>query len=93
VHVTHLDPAMLVHRVEPVYPSLARQTRREGQVQLRAIISTDGTIESLTFAGGDPVFFESARNAVLEWRYKPTSLNGQPVEVDTMITVIYRLAH
>jgi len=86
---TQLDPAMLIHRVEPVYPPLARQTRREGRVELRAIIGTDGTIQSLQIVASDPLFDISAREAVQQWRYKPTILNGQAVEIDTFITVIY----
>ena len=93
VHVTHLDPAMLVHRVEPVYPPLARQTRREGRVELRAIIGIDGTIQSLQIVASDPLFDLSAREAVRQWRYRPTILNGQPVEIDTYITVIYTTQH
>jgi periplasmic protein TonB len=93
VHLTHLDPAMLIRRIDPVYPTLPKQLHREGRVELHAIIATDGTIQSLQFAGGDPMFFASARDAVLQWRYRPTNLNGQPVEVDTTITVIYTLAH
>jgi protein TonB len=89
LHVTHIDPAMLIHRVEPVYPPLARQTHREGRVELRAIIGTDGTIQSLQIVTSDPLFDLSARDAVQQWRYKPTILNGQPVEIDTYITVIY----
>lgn len=84
---------MLTRRVEPVYPVLARQIRKEGQVQIHAIIATDGAIQSLQFGGGDSMFFASARDAVLQWRYRPTILNGQPVEVDTTITVIYTLSH
>lgn len=89
LQITHLDPAMLIHRVEPVYPPLARQTHREGRVELRAIIGTDGTIQSLQIVTSDPLFDLSARDAVQQWRYKPTILNGQPVEIDTYITVIY----
>ena len=89
LHVTHIDPAMLIHRVEPVYPPLARQTHREGRVELRAIFGTDGTIQSLQIVASDPLFDLSARDAVQQWRYKPTILNGQPVEIDTYITVIY----
>ena len=91
VRLPQLDPAMLIHRVEPVYPPLAKQIHKEGRVELRAIISTDGSIQSLEMVGGDPLFYRSAREAVLEWRYKPTLLNGQPVEIDTYITVIYIL--
>jgi periplasmic protein TonB len=88
-----VEAATLIHRVEPIYPPLARQTRREGRVELHAIIATDGTIQSLEVISGDPFFLQSALGAVREWRYRPTILNGQPVEVDTHITVIYTLAH
>ena len=90
---TSLDPAMLVRRVQPVYPAIAIQTRREGHVELRAIIGTDGTIQALQVLSGDIMFIESAKQAVLQWRYKPTILNGVPVEVDTTISVTYTLAH
>ena len=88
-----IEAAILIHRVEPIYPPLARQTRRDGRVELHAIIATDGTIQSLEVVSGDPMFLQSALAAVREWRYRPTILNGQPVEVDTHITVIYTLAH
>jgi protein TonB len=91
--VGHLEPAMLVHRVEPQYPPLARQIHREGQVELHAIISTDGTIQSLQVVSGDPLFLRSATDAVSQWRYRATVLNGQPVEIETYITVIYTLQH
>jgi len=89
--MTQLDPALLIHRVEPVYPPLARQTHREGRVELRAIIGTDGRIRSLQIVAGDPLFEQSAVEAVQQWRYKPTILNGQPVEIDTSIMVIYSM--
>jgi protein TonB len=92
LHVTQLDPALLMHRVEPVYPTLPRQTRRQGRVELSALIATDGTIQSLHVVSGDPMFYESALAAVRQWVYKPTSLNGQPVQIETNITVIYTLA-
>ena len=92
VHFTHLDPAMLIRRIDPIYPPLARQTRREGRVELHAIISTDGTVQSLQVISGDVLFHESALDAVAQWRYRPTVLNGTPVQVDTTITVIYTLA-
>ena len=87
-----VQAAMLMRRVEPVYPPLAIDTRHEGRVELHAIISTDGTIESLEVISGDLLFIRSALDAVGQWRYRPTILNGQPVEVDTHITVIYTLA-
>lgn len=89
--MTRIDPALLIHRVEPVYPTLPRQMGRGGRVELRAIIATDGTIQSLQAVSGDPLFFQSALDAVRQWRYRPTFLNGKPVEIDTFITVIYNI--
>jgi TonB family protein len=89
--MTRLDPAMLTHRVEPVYPTLAKQLGRSGRVELKAVIATDGTIQSLQVASGDPLFYQSAMDAVRQWRYTPTVLNGQPVEIDTYISVIYTM--
>jgi periplasmic protein TonB len=91
IRVTTIDPAMLTHRVEPVYPALARQIARSGRVELRAIIATDGTIQSVEVVGGDPLFYQSALEAVRQWRYSPTVLNGKAVEVDTHIDVIYTM--
>ena len=85
--------AQLIRRVEPIYPPLAIQIHREGRVELHAIISTAGTIESLEVISGDPFFIQSALAAVRKWRYRPTILNGRPIEVDTRITVIYTLSH
>ena len=93
IRVTNIDPALLTHRVEPVYPILAHQTGRAGRVELHAIIATDGSIHSLQVVSGDPLFVQSAFDAVRQWRYKPTTLNNSPVEVDTHIIVIYNLTH
>ena len=87
--VGHIDPAMLVRRVEPVFPPLLKQLHRSGKVELHALIGADGTIQSLQVVSGDPLCVQSALDAVRQWRYRPTLLNGQPVEVDTFITVIY----
>lgn len=91
IHQAHIDAAMLIHRVEPGYPTLARQIGRSGRVELHAIIATDGSITSLQVVSGDPMFYSSALDAVRQWRYTPTVLNGQAVEVDTYITVIYNI--
>jgi len=85
--------AQLIRRVEPSYPTLAKQIQREGRVELHALISTEGRIESLEVISGDPLFIQSALSAVREWRYRPTILNGRPIEVDTRIIVIYTLSH
>jgi TonB family protein len=91
VHLTHVDPAMLIKRIEPFYPPLAQQTRRAGRVELHAIISADGRIESLEVVSGDVLFYQSALDAVQRWIYRPTFLNGQAVKVDTYITVVYTM--
>ena len=85
--------AQLITRVEPIFPILAMQTHKEGRVELRALIAPEGKIESLEVISGDPFFIQSALSAVRQWRYRPTILNGRPVEVDTHITVIYTLSH
>jgi len=87
-----VQAAQLIQRIEPVYPPLARQLRREGRVELSAIIATDGTIQSLEVISGDPLLVHSALDAVWQWRYRPTILNGQAVEVETRIAAIYTLA-
>lgn len=89
--MTRIDPALLIHRVEPLYPALPRQMGRSGRVELRAIIATDGTIQFLQVVSGEPLFIQSALDAVRQWRYRPTVLNGQPMEIDTFITVIYKI--
>lgn len=85
----HIDPALLTRRVEPVFPALARQLRKNGRVELHALIAIDGSVQSLELVSGDPLFVNSALEAVRQWHYKPMYLNGQPVEIDTYITVIY----
>jgi protein TonB len=87
----HIDPALLTRRVEPVFPALARQLRKNGRVELHAVIAMDGSVQSLEVVSGDPLFVNSSLEAVRQWHYKPTYLNGQPVEIDTYITVIYTL--
>lgn len=82
---------LVVHRVEPVYPTLARTARVQGEVILSAIIDTNGQITNLQLVSGHPMLVPAAFAAVREWRYKPYLLNGQPVEVETTITVIFTL--
>jgi protein TonB len=87
-----VQQAQLVSRIEPRYPPLALQTRKEGTVLLHAIISREGRITAIEVASGSPWFVQAALDAVREWRYRPTYLNGEPVEVETSITVIFRLS-
>src|SRR5579859_5613992 len=83
--------ASLINRVQPVYPPLARQTRVSGTVRLHAIISKEGVVTQLEVLSGHPLLVQSALDAVRQWRYRPTLLNGEPVEVDTTIDVIFSL--
>lgn len=83
---------LLVRRVQPNYPPLARQARIQGSVVLHAVISKDGSIENLTLISGHPMLAPAAIDAVKQWKYKPYLLNGEPVEVDTEVQVNFTLA-
>jgi protein TonB len=83
---------LLVHRVEPPYPTLAKAARIQGEVKLQAIISKQGTIENLRVISGHPMLVKAAVDAVEQWRYRPYILNGEPIEVETQITVNFVLA-
>jgi len=75
-----------------VYPQLAKQARIQGVVRFTAIIGKDGSIQNLTLVTGHPLLLEAARQAVSQWQYKPTLLNGEPVEVVTTIDVNFTLS-
>jgi len=86
-----VQEALLVNRVVPVYPEIARQMRIEGTVRLQAVIRRDGAVQSLEILSGQPMLAKAAVAAVREWRYRPTLLRDEPVEVETFITVIFTL--
>ena len=83
--------ALLIHRVEPEYPLLAQEMRLTGTVELQARIGTDGTVRELEVVSGNPILARAAVAAVQQWRYQPTRLSGQPVEVETHITVTFSM--
>jgi periplasmic protein TonB len=83
---------LVIHKVQPNYPQLAKTARVQGAVQLAAIIGKDGTIQNLHVLSGHPLLTQAALDAVKQWRYKPYILNGEPVEVDTQITVNFTLS-
>jgi periplasmic protein TonB len=83
---------LLLRKVQPNYPPLARQARIQGSVLLQAEISKDGSIENLHLISGHPMLAPAAIEAVKQWKYRPYILNGEPVEVDTQITVIFSLS-
>jgi protein TonB len=82
---------MLIYRVLPVYPMMARATHTAGRVELQATISRTGTIENLRVVSGSQLLIQAAIDAVTQWRYRPYLLNGDPVEVETTINVDFRL--
>jgi protein TonB len=83
---------LLLRRIQPNYPPLARQARIQGSVLLQAEISKDGSIENLHLISGHPMLAPAAIEAVKQWKYKPYVLNGEPVEVETQITVNFTLS-
>ncbi|HET9180476.1 MAG TPA: energy transducer TonB [Terriglobia bacterium] len=87
-----VESAKLINRVTPDYPQLAKMARIQGTVRLEAIISKDGTIQDLKVLSGHPLLVKAALDAVKQWRYQPTLLNGDPVEVVTEIDVNFTLS-
>ncbi len=83
---------LCIHKTQPPYPVLARSARIQGDVVLRAIIDKEGNIQDLQLVSGHPMLVPAAVDAVKQWRYRPYLLNGQPVEVETTITVIFTLS-
>lgn len=86
-----VEAAMLLHQVQPTYPAMARTARITGSVRLKAVIGPDGKIKNLTAVSGHPMLVEAALNAVRQWTYRPTVLDGVPVEVNTEIIVRFGL--
>ncbi len=91
IRVSSLDPGRLIHRVEPIYPAIAKTAHVSGTVELSAIIGTDGHIRELRVLSGHPLLRKAATDAVSQWIYKPTVLNGANVEIAAPISVIFRL--
>jgi protein TonB len=87
----NVQEAKVIARPNPIYPPLARQARIQGNVVLHAIIDKDGKVSELQVISGHPLLVQSALEAVKNWRYQPTLLNGEAVEVDTTITVNFVL--
>lgn len=88
----NVQQANLVRQVKPPYPALARQARIQGAVILEAVISRQGGVEQLRVVSGHPLLVQAAMDAVRQWKYRPTLLNGEPVEVVTTITVNFNLS-
>jgi protein TonB len=82
---------LLLRKVVPQYPAVARATHTGGTVVLAATISKEGTIINLRVVSGSPLLQQAALDAVSQWRYRPYLLNGQPVDVETTVNVIFTL--
>jgi TonB family protein len=81
----------ITHLVQPVYPEAAKSAHISGTVILHCVIAKDGTIMQLTYVSGPPLLLKAAMDAVRQWTYQPTLLNGNPVEVDTTVSVVFTL--
>jgi protein TonB len=88
-----VSQGLLVKKVEPVYPATAVRMQVEGPVQMLATVSKAGDITDLKILSGNPQLTRAAADAVKRWKYKPYLLNGEPVEIQTQITVNFRLPH
>jgi TonB family protein len=86
-----VSQGLLIHKVQPVYPANALRMHVEGAVELQATIGKSGNIVTVKTLTGDPVLARAAKEAVLQWKYKPYLLNGEPVEIQTEITVNFKL--
>ena len=87
----NVQSAKLIRRVEPVYPALALQARIQGSVKLRVTIAKDGTVQNIMVLSGHPLLVPAASEAVKQWVYEPTLLNGGPVEIVTEATLPFQL--
>ena len=85
-----VSQGLLLKKVHPVYPPIAKQLGREGAVQLLATIDKYGEIKKVQVLSGDSLLTKAAIDAVKEWAYRPYLLNGQPVEIETQITIVFR---
>jgi protein TonB len=87
----NVQGAMILKKTPPLYPQLAKSARVSGVVHLAAIISKEGTIQELHSLGGPALLIQAAMDAVKQWVYRPTMLNGEPVQVETTIDVNFTL--
>jgi protein TonB len=84
--------ANLVQKVQPIYPPEAKANRIQGVVSFTVTIGKDGRVQNMTLVSGDPILAQAAKDAVQQWVYKPTLLNGDPVEVTTQVDVNFTLS-
>jgi TonB family protein len=85
--------ATATNKVAPVYPELARQARVEGTVRLHTVIDTDGSVIEVSYVSGPAMLVQAAIDAVKQWRFRPTILNGGPVQVECVLEINFRLGN
>jgi protein TonB len=88
-----VSQGMVIRKIDPVYPKLALAARVTGVVLLKAVIDRQGAITEVQVISGHPILVPAAIEAVKQWRYRPYSLNGEPVEVETNITVTFQISN
>jgi protein TonB len=86
-----IQEANLIRRIAPVYPPLAIQARVSGTVILEAVIDEDGNVGDLKILSGHPLLTQAAYDAVKQWKYRPTTIGGEPVPVLAVVTVVFRI--
>ena len=87
-----VQAAKLIKQVPPEYPALARQARLQGVVLFQVTVGRDGRIAQMELIRGHPLLVPAAREALAQWVYKPTLLNGMPAEIVTEVEVPFRLS-
>jgi TonB family protein len=88
----NVQAAMVIYNPKPLYPPAAKQARVQGVVRLNVIVGKDGTVQNLLVASGPPELAPAALEAVRQWVYKPTLLNGNPVEVSSVVDINFTLS-
>src|SRR5947208_4356716 len=86
-----VSQGLLIKKVAPVYPQAALQVRKQGSVELIATVAKDGKISGIRVLSGDAVLAKAATDAVRQWKYRPYLLNGEPVQIETQITVSFKV--
>jgi protein TonB len=86
-----VSQGLLIRKVSPTYPSNALRMGIEGRVELLATVSKEGAISRIKVLSGDAQLTRAASDAVKQWKYKPYLLNGEPVEIQTQVTINFKL--
>lgn len=87
-----VQPPELINEIQPTYPPLAREARVQGDVMINSVIDTQGDVTKMKLVSGNPLLISAALNAVKQWKYQPTTLNGTPISVEMQVTVHFSLA-